>query len=45
MGYVEGLPVGISFVGKAWSEAALLNLAYAYEQNTKHRHAPNLVAN
>jgi amidase len=45
MGYVNGLPVGISFVGKAWSEAALLNVAYAYEQNTKHRHAPNLVAN
>nr|WP_315142196.1 amidase [uncultured Flavobacterium sp.] len=45
MGYVEGLPVGISFVGKAWSEAALLNLAYAYEQNTKHRHAPSLIGN
>jgi amidase len=45
MGYIDGLPVGISFVGKAWSEAALLNLAYAYEQNTKHRHAPSLIAN
>ena len=40
-GYAFGLPVGVSFVGAAWSEPTLLRLAYAYEQATKHRHAPN----
>ena len=39
-GFVRGLPVGISFIGKAWSEATLIRLAYAYEQATKHRRAP-----
>ncbi len=41
MGYVHGLPVGISFFGKAWSEPVLIRLAYAYEQATKHRKAPS----
>jgi amidase len=40
MGFVEGLPVGISFFGKAWSEPKLLEIAYAFEQATKHRVAP-----
>jgi amidase len=40
MGYVRGLPVGISFVGRAWSEPTLIKLAYAYEQATRHRHPP-----
>ena len=40
MGYVHGLPVGISFFGKAWSEPKLLKIAYAFEQATKHRKAP-----
>src|SRR6185295_9945323 len=35
-----GLPVGISFIGRAWSEARLVALAYAYEQATKHRRPP-----
>ena len=39
-GFVRGLPVGISFVGAAWSEATLIRLAYAYEQATKHRRSP-----
>lgn len=39
-GFVEGLPVGISFIGAAWSEPRLLALAFAYEQATKHRRAP-----
>jgi amidase len=39
-GYVHGLPVGISFFGRAWSEPVLLALAYAFEQATKHRQAP-----
>jgi amidase len=32
MGEVAGLPVGLSFIGPAWSEATLLNLGYAFEQ-------------
>jgi len=42
MGYTRGgiLPAGITFYGKAWDEAALIKLAYAYEQATGHRHAP-----
>jgi amidase len=39
-GYVHGLPVGISFFGRAWSEPVLIKLAYAFEQATKHRHPP-----
>ncbi len=39
-GSVFELPVGISFMGRAWSEPVLLRLAYAYEQATKHRKAP-----
>jgi amidase len=42
MGMVQGLPVGLSFVGPAWSEGKLLRLAYAYEQVTRHRKAPTL---
>ena len=40
MGFIEGLPVGISFFGRAWSEPILLEIAFAYEQGTKHRKAP-----
>ena len=43
-GYASGLPVGISFIGRAWSEALLIKLAYAYEQATKHRRPPTLPA-
>jgi amidase len=39
-GYVHGLPVGISFFGRAWSEPVLLRVAFAYEQATRHRRAP-----
>jgi len=42
-GYVYGLPVGISFFGRAHTEAKLIRLAYAYEQATKHRQAPRLL--
>ncbi|HPT32493.1 MAG TPA: amidase family protein, partial [Prolixibacteraceae bacterium] len=41
MGYVKGLPVGISFFGKAWSESVLLKIAFAFEQASKHRKAPS----
>jgi amidase len=39
-GDVRGLPVGMSFIGRAWSEPKLIALAYAYEQATKHRRPP-----
>ena len=40
MGFDHGLPVGLSFFGRAWSEATLIKLAYAYEQATHHRRPP-----
>ena len=40
MGQAHGLPVGLSFVAGAWQEAQLLPLAYAFEQATKQRKAP-----
>lgn len=43
MGDVDGLPVGLSFIGPAWSEARLLAFGYAYEQRTHHRRAPTYV--
>ncbi len=39
-GYVRGLPVGVSFIGAAWTEAKLIRYAFAYEQATKLRKAP-----
>ncbi|HTY48122.1 MAG TPA: amidase [Steroidobacteraceae bacterium] len=42
MGQVHGLPVGISFLGPAWSEGPLLRLGYAYEQATHERKPPAL---
>ena len=40
MGFVSGLPAGVSFFGRAWSEPTLLRVAYAFEQATNHRRAP-----
>ena len=42
MGQLDGLPVGVSFFGRAWSEPVLLEIAYAYEQATQHRFVPEL---
>ncbi|HEY6090116.1 MAG TPA: amidase [Gemmatimonadaceae bacterium] len=42
-GYSHNLPVGISFFGRAYSEPTLIRLAYAYEQATKHRRAPQFI--
>ncbi len=39
-GFIRGLPVGISFFGAAYSEPALIKLAYAFERATRHRRAP-----
>ena len=43
-GQVHGLPVGLSFVGTAWTEAALIGMAYAYEQASRRRKAPTFPA-
>jgi amidase len=42
-GHVSGLPVGVSFLGPRWSEPRLLALAYAFEQATNSRRAPELL--
>ncbi|MGE4064912.1 MAG: amidase [Rhodospirillaceae bacterium] len=40
MGYVEGMPVGLSFIGTAWSEAHLLSLGLAFEKAAPPRKPP-----
>ena len=42
-GYVYGLPIGISFFGRAFTEPKLIRIAYAYEQASKHRRPPRLL--
>ena len=42
MGFIDDLPVGISFFGRAWSEPVLIEIAYAYETGTKFRRAPGI---
>jgi len=43
MGYVDELPVGLSIFGRQWSEGELIDIAYLYEQATKHRRAPKYI--
>lgn len=42
-GWEAGLPVGLSFFGRPWSEGKLLAFAFAFEQATKHRKAPRFL--
>jgi amidase len=42
-GMIHGLPIGISFFGRAWSEPVLLRIAFAFEQATRHRQAPRFL--
>ncbi|HEX9159549.1 MAG TPA: amidase, partial [Rhizomicrobium sp.] len=43
MGYIRDLPVGISFIGRAWSEAKLLEIGAAFENTTHARHPPTYI--
>jgi amidase len=45
MGSIHGLPLGMSFFGRAWSEPQLIEIAYAFEQLTQARFAPSFRAN
>ena len=42
-GEVEGLPIGLSFFGRAWSEAKLIGYAYTFEQATRLRKPPAMI--
>jgi amidase len=44
-GFIRGLPVGISFMGQAWSEPTLLKLASSFEHATRHRRPPRFRPN
>ena len=43
MGTLDGMPLGISFFGRAWSEPVLIEIAYSYEQGTRKRVAPKFL--
>lgn len=43
MGQIQGLPIGLSIIGKAWSEEKLLTIGYAFEQVSKARKPPRFI--
>jgi len=43
MGFISEIPIGLSFLGRAYDEGALLSIAYAYEQISKKRKAPRFI--
>jgi amidase len=43
-GFIAGLPIGISFFGRAWSEPTLIRIAFAFEQATKARQSPRFLS-
>jgi amidase len=43
IGFIENLPVDVTFFGRAWSEPVLIEIAYAYEQGTRHRKPPKYI--
>jgi len=43
MGFINELPAGITFFGRAWSESLLIEIAYSYEQATLHRKPPKYI--
>ena len=42
-GFILGMPVGVSFFGRAWSEPVLLRIAFAFEQATRARRSPRFL--
>jgi amidase len=42
-GEVHGLPVGLSFFGRAWSEPTLIRIAFSFEQTTRARRVPRFL--
>ena len=43
MGFIDNVPVGVSFFGAKWSEPILIEIAYSYEQQTNHRRPPKYI--
>jgi len=41
-GFISGMPIGLSFIGKAWNEKQLIEISYAFEQTTGVRKPPEL---
>jgi amidase len=43
MGFLDGLPLGMAFIGQAFNESLLIAMGYAYEQQSKNRKAPEFI--